>query len=99
MKYTKSSHSVYHLQYHVVWVCQYRRRILNPGVNEYLKEALAKLLRSMPGVVIETIGFDEDHLHLVMVIAPKYSIADVMGQLKSQSSSGLRKRFSWLAKV
>ena len=99
MKYTKASHSVYHLQYHVVWVCKYRRRILNPGVNGYLKEVLAKLLRSMPGVIVETIGFDEDHLHMVMIIAPKYSIADVMGQLKSQSSSALRKRFSWLAKV
>ena len=28
----KSAHSVYLLQYHVVWVCKYRRRILNPGV-------------------------------------------------------------------
>ena len=53
----------------------------------------------MPGVVIETIGFDGDHLHMVMVIPPKYSIASVMGQLKSQSASTLRKQFSWLAKV
>jgi putative transposase len=53
----------------------------------------------MPGVEIETIGFDQDHLHMVMVISPKYSIAEVMGRLKSQSSSELRKSFSWLKKV
>ena len=53
----------------------------------------------MSGVRIETIGFDGDHLHMVMVIPPKYSIASVMGRLKSQSSAQLRKTFSWLSKV
>ena len=99
MEIIKSSHSVYQLQYHVVWVCKYRRRILNPGVCGYLRKVLPKLLRSMPGVMIETIGFDEDHLHMVMVIPPKYSIALVMSKLKSQSASHLRKTFSWLKKV
>ena len=99
MEVTKSAHSVYRLQYHVVWVCKYRRRILNPGVSSYLKKVLAKLLRSIPGVLIETIGFDGDHVHMVMVIPPKYSIASVMGKLKSQTSSELRKEFSWLGKV
>ncbi len=36
---------------------------------------------------------------MVMVIPPKYAIADVMGQLKSQSSSIMRKKFDWLDKV
>lgn len=53
----------------------------------------------MPGVGIDEIGFDKDHLHMVMVIPPKYSIASVMGQLKSQSSSMLRQKFNWLKKV
>jgi len=53
----------------------------------------------MPGVKIETIGFDKDHLHIVMTIPPKYSISSVIGKLKSQSSSLLRRKFSWLSKV
>jgi len=53
----------------------------------------------MPGVTIETIGFDQDHLHMVMVIPPKYAIADVMGIMKSQSASTLRRRFDFLSKV
>jgi putative transposase len=53
----------------------------------------------MPGVELETVGFDQDHLHMIMVIPPKYSISDVMGRLKSQSSSHLRKSFKWLSKV
>ena len=94
-----SAHCAYRLQYHVVWVCKYRRRILKPGVREYLHKVLMGLLRQMPGVEIETIGFDGDHLHMVMIIPPKYSISEVVGRLKSQSSSRLRKKFQWLANV
>jgi putative transposase len=99
MEVVKTAHSVYRLQYHVIWVCKYRRRILNPGLQSYFERILPKLLRSMPGVEVETIGFDKDHVHMVMVIPPKYSIASVMGRLKSQSASQLREKFQWLNKV
>lgn len=99
MEVIKSAHSIYRLQYHVVWVCKYRRRILNPAVCGYIRKMMPTLLRSMPGVKVETIGFDKDHLHMVMVIPPKYCIASVMGQLKSQSASHLRKCFKWLSQV
>ena len=99
MECIKSAHSVYRLQYHIIWVCKYRRQILNPGVSACLQKILAKLLKGLPGVVIETIGFDRDHVHFVMVIPPKYSISSVMGKLKGQSASLLREQFSWLSKV
>ena len=44
--------------------------------------------------MIEAIGFDNDHLHMVMIIPPKYSIASVIGRLKSQTVSELRSRLS-----
>ncbi len=99
MEVIKSAHSVYRLQYHVVWVCKYRRRILNPGVCAYLQRVLHKVIRSMPGVEVKSIGFDQDHLHMLMVIPPKYSISSVMGQLKSQSASRLRAKYEWLDRV
>ena len=99
MEYIKTAHSVYYLQYHVVWVCKYRRRILNPVMCGYIRKLLPKLLRSMAGMELKSIGFDKDHVHMVMSIPPKYSISTVMGKLKSQSASQLRKAFPWLAKV
>jgi putative transposase len=99
MEYIKTAHSVYYLRYHVVWVCKYRRRILNPGICGYVRKLLPKLIRSMSGVALKSIGFDEDHLHMVMTIPPRYSISTVLGRLKSQSASRLRKAFPWLAKV
>ena len=99
MQVVTTGHSVYKLEYHVVWVCKYRRRVLNPWIEGYLRKVFPKLLKSMPGVEIHKIGFDKDHLHMVMTIPPKYSIADVMWQLRSQSSWMTRKRFPWLDKV
>ena len=64
-----------------------------------MRKVLPKLLRSMPGVTIEQIGFDQDHIHLLMEIPPRYSISEVMGQMKSQSASHMRKTFKWLSKV
>ncbi len=99
MEVIKTAHSMYMLQYHVVWVCKYRRKILKPGVCSYISKTLPGLLRGMPGVTIETIGFDKDHLHMLITIPPKYSVSSVMGRLKSQLASKMRKFFPWLEKV
>ena len=99
MEVVKTAHSAYRLQYHVVWVCKYRRRILNPAVCSYIHKMMPTLLRSMSGVKVETIGFGKDHFHMVMIIPPRYSISSVMGRLKSQLSFNLRKYFKWLKKV
>ena len=53
----------------------------------------------MPGVTLGSIGFDKDHVLMVMSIPPKYSISSVMGKLKGQSTSQLRKAFTWQTKV
>ena len=36
---------------------------------------------------------------MVIIIPPKYSIADVVGRLKSQSATRLRQKFGWLDDV
>ncbi len=82
-----------------MWICKYRRRILKPSVCSYIRKIFPKLLQSLPGIEISTIGFDQDHMHMVMIIPPKYSISFVMGRLKSQSASLLRQKFIWLKKV
>jgi len=82
MKVRLGAHYAYKLQYHVVWVCKYRRKILKLGVREYLHKVLLGLQRTIPGVEIEMIGFDGDHLQMVMLIPPMYSIAEVMDKIE-----------------
>ena len=93
---------MYYAQYHVCWCTKYRRRILNSGVSGYVRKILPKIVRSMTGVMIKELGIDEkmrDHVHLVMVMPPKFSASEVIAQFKGESASMLRKKFPWLEKV
>ncbi len=94
-----SGHSVYRTEYHVVWIPKYRRRILNSGISGYLKKLWPKILKGIPGVEIVEQNIQVDHIHTIMIIPPKYSVSDVIGRIKGQSASKLRKKFAWLARV
>jgi len=99
MELQKSGHSVYRNQYHIVWIPKYRRRILNPGLRSYCTKVLKSELRSMPGVELKEQTLREDHVHIVLVIPPKYRVADVIGRLKAKTAGALRDKFDWLANV
>ena len=94
MKLHKQAHSVYKTQYHIVWVTRYRRKILVPGVAEYLKQSLREVRKFHPDWYIEEIGTDKDHIHLHMIIPPKYAVSKVVETLKSVSSRQLKEKFS-----
>lgn len=67
-----------------------------------MRRLFPKILRSMPGVEIEEVGFDQetrDHVHLMMQIPPKYAGSAVVARIKSQTASKLRKKYPWLEKV
>ena len=94
-----SGHSVYRTEYRIVWIPKYRRRILNPGVKGYISKLFPRVLRSMPGCEIVEQNVQVDHVHLIMVIPPKYAVSDVIGEIKQYTASMIRKKFAWLEKV
>ncbi len=94
-----SGHGVYRTEYHIVWIPKYRRRILNPGVKGYISKLFPKVLRGMPGCEIVEQNIQIDHIHLLMVIPPKYAVSEVIGQMKHYTASRLREKFAWLEKV
>jgi len=94
-----SGHSAYRTEYHIVWIPKYRRRILNPGVQGYLRRLFPKVMRSLPGCEIVEYSMQVDHIHMIMIIPPKYSVSEVVGRVKGMTASRLRKKFSWLGKV
>ena len=94
-----SGHGVYRTEYHIVWITKYRRRILNPGVKGYLGKLFPKIMKGMPGCEIKEQNVQIDHIHMLMVIPPKYAVSDVVGEMKQQTASKLREKFAWLEKV
>ena len=94
-----SGHGVYRTEYHIVWIPKYRRRILNPGIKGYLSRLFTKILRRMPGCEIFELNIQPDHIHMLMVIPPKYAVSDVIGKMKQYTASRLREKFAWLDEV
>ena len=99
MRLIKSAHSVYRTQYHIVWVTRFRRKILNKGVVEYLKTKLQEVRKYYPDWEYIEIGIDVDHVHLHMVIPPKYAVSMVVETLKKNTSRHLSKKFRFLKDV
>ena len=93
-----SGHAAYRTEYHIVWIPKYRHRILNPGVRGYLEKLFPKVMEGLPGCEIVKYNIQVDHIHMVMVIPPKYAVSSVIGKIKGKTSSELRKKFKWLEK-
>jgi putative transposase len=53
----------------------------------------------MPGVEMLEINIQVDHIHIIMVVPPKYAVSNVVGCIKGRTASMLRKKFEWLGKV
>ena len=83
----------------MVWIPKYRRRILNSGVAEYINRVLPKIMRSLPGCEILEYNIQVDHIHMLMIIPPKYAVSDVLQQIKGVTARRLRIKFEWLKKV
>ncbi len=100
MKLHRQAHVVYKTQYHIVWVTRYRRKILVRGLAEYFRKALGEVREFHPDWFMEEVGVDVDHVHLYMVIPPKYAVSKVVEVLKSVTSRRLKEKFPhYLAKV
>ena len=85
------SHVTYSCDYHIVWICKYRGKIMT---DIYIKRQLKKIFKTIckwKGWKIQAWHIGDDHIHLYLSIPPKWSISYVMSVLKSKSSSWIKK--------
>ena len=88
-----SSHAVFDLKLHVVFVTKYRRKTLTPEMLNYLKLALTEILTDWRCELVE-FGGEPDHVHLLAAIHPALNISVLINNLKTASSRRTRNRFS-----
>ena len=99
MRLRKQAHTVYKTQYHIVFVTKYRRKIITRGVGQYVKVIFQEIRKFRPDIDIIEVGMDKDHVHLYMVIPPKYAVSEVVRMLKSNSAKKMKAKFPFLRKV
>lgn len=94
-----SVHGAYHHQFHVVWIPKYRKKILKGELRKFIEKRLFDVQDYHPDVEIEKYSIQQDHIHLIIIIPPKYSVSDIIGKIKADTSREIRKRFSWVKKI
>src|SRR5208283_5443851 len=91
-----SGHSACYTEYHIVWIRKYRYHVLNTGVIAYMEKLFPKVMAELPWCEIVKYNIQKDHIHMVMIIPPKYSVSAVVGKMKGMTSSELRRKFGWM---
>ena len=79
------NHTRYRCQYHIVFAPKFRRQV----IYREIKVDIGKILRQLcqqKGIEIIEAELCPDHIHMLISIPPKYSVAQVMGYLKGKSS-------------
>jgi putative transposase len=94
-----SAHGAYHHQYHLVWIPKYRKRVLKGGLKDFLAKRLGEVQAYHPDVEVEQFSIRVDHVHLVVVIPPKYAVSAIVSRIKANTSREIRQRFPWVKKL
>ena len=72
-------------KYRIVFTPKYRRKVIYNQIRSDIGEILRKLCE-YKGIEIIEGHLMPDHVHVLLAIPPKYSVASVMGYLKGKSS-------------
>lgn len=69
------------------------------GVDSYLRIKLKEVRKHYPEWEYKEIGMAIDHVHLYMVIPPRYAVSEVVNVMKANTRRALKGKFRFLEKV
>jgi putative transposase len=79
------AHSKWRCKYHIVFAPKYRRQVIYGKIKTDIGVILRKLCE-YKGVEILEANLCPDHIHMLVSIPPKISVAQFVGYLKGKSS-------------
>ena len=79
------AHTTWNCKYHLVFAPKYRRREIYGKLRADIGKILRMLCQRKEVEIIEA-ECCPDHVHMLVKIPPKYSVAQIMGYLKGKST-------------
>ena len=95
--YRKTSHSVYDIKFHFVWITKYRKPLLSGSIGTRLRDQIREICKTMDIEIIKG-HVSKDHVHLFASVPPYHSVSQVMKRLKGKTSRRLLSESRILAK-
>lgn len=98
MQVKKTRYSVYNLNYHLVWIPKYRKKLFKGNVADRLGEVLreACIKHEISVLALEIMP---DHIHLFVSAPPRLSPSEIVNIVKGYSSRKMRQEFPELKKI
>ena len=93
----RTAHAVYDTKYHLVWAPKYRKWIKREDIRGKIKEVFEDVAEHH-GFEIQEMRVALDHVHIFLSFPPRYSIAQVVGMLKSISASEVFEKYPEIEK-
>lgn len=78
-------HTRWECKYHVVFIPKFRRKVLFGKIRRELGEVFHRLAEQKESKIEEG-HLMSDHVHMMISIPPKYSVAQVIGYIKGKSA-------------
>ena len=97
MEYRKTSHAVYDIKYHLVWITKYRKPVMRGEIGKRLRELIRQTCATLD-VQIEKGHIAPDHVHLLVSVPPNVSVSELMQRVKGRSSRLMLTEYTELKK-
>ena len=73
---------VYNINYHVVWSVKYRRKIITPEIEQFLRDTAMSIAKDKGFQLHLFEAGEQDHIHCFVSAPPKISISEIVKSLK-----------------
>ena len=83
--YRKSSHTVYDLKYHIVWITKYRKPILRGEIAERVRALIREICKAKDVEILKG-HISRDHVHIFISVPPHISVSQMVQAIKGKSS-------------
>ena len=97
-KYRKTSHTVYDIKYHFVWITKYRKKILKGELANRVREIIREVCKCNEVEIIKG-HVSVDHVHLFVSVPPHLSVSKLMQYIKGKSSRKIMSEFKTVSKM
>ena len=91
-RFRKLSQTLWHCQYHIVWVPKYRYRILTGEIADVVEHCIEAFSQQLGGEIIE-LNVQTDHIHLLSMVPPKVSMSGYVGTIKGRTAIRVLNQF------
>jgi len=96
--YRRSSHTVYDIKYHLVWITKYRKPVLRGAIAERVRDLIREICKARDVEILKG-HVSADHVHIFVSVPPHISVSQLVQWIKGKTSRKMLVEFKALSRA